>query len=149
VNRLVRNWGHVFLYDEPTLRGALADAGFSAIVRVAPGESSHPALSGIDRHEQEVGKDPNERETLALEATASVENTPTSHPRRRCAVRSPSTRWPRKTQPCHLLEIGEGGDGYAGHDRTRAQEALPPAVTCRPELAHEGARQHRANVVAL
>jgi predicted SAM-dependent methyltransferase len=70
VNRFVRNWGHVFLYDEPTLRRALAAAGFSEIVRVTPGQSSHPVLVGMDRHEQEIGKEANELETLALEATA-------------------------------------------------------------------------------
>lgn len=70
VNRLMRNWGHAFIYDEPTLRSALETAGFGAIVRVAPGESSHSELSGIDRHEEEVGKEANELETLGLEATA-------------------------------------------------------------------------------
>ncbi len=69
-NRLVREWGHTFLYNEPTLRSALTQAGFSAIVTVAPGESSHSELRGIDRHEQEIGKENNELETLALEATA-------------------------------------------------------------------------------
>jgi predicted SAM-dependent methyltransferase len=69
-NRLVREWGHTFLYDEPTLRRALGQAGFSQIVSVAPGESEHPELRGVDRHEQEVGRGPNELETLALEACA-------------------------------------------------------------------------------
>jgi SAM-dependent methyltransferase len=69
-NRLVRNWGHTFLYNEATLRGALLATGFSEIVTVAPGESSHPELRGVDRHDQEIGKESNELETLALEATA-------------------------------------------------------------------------------
>jgi SAM-dependent methyltransferase len=69
-NRLVREWGHTFLYDEPTLRGALGAAGFSAVVAVAPGESSHPELRGVDRHQHEIGKENNELETLALEGTA-------------------------------------------------------------------------------
>jgi predicted SAM-dependent methyltransferase len=69
-NRLVRNWGHTFIYDEPTLRKALGAAGFFEIVNVTPGESSHSELRGIDRHEEEIGKEPNELETLALEATA-------------------------------------------------------------------------------
>jgi predicted SAM-dependent methyltransferase len=67
-NRLMRNWGHTFLYDEVTLRGVLADAEFDEIVRVAPGESAHPALAGVDRHEQEIGRTANELETLVLEA---------------------------------------------------------------------------------
>lgn len=69
-NRLVRSWGHTFIYDEPTLRRALSRAGFSEIVTVSPGESSHTELRGIDRHAQEIGRGPNELETLALEATA-------------------------------------------------------------------------------
>jgi predicted SAM-dependent methyltransferase len=69
-NRLVREWGHTFIHDERTLRGALAAAGFSEIVRVSPGESAHPELSGVDRHEEEVGREANELETLAFEATA-------------------------------------------------------------------------------
>ncbi len=69
-NRLVRNWGHTFLYNEATLRRALLATGFSDIVAVAPGQSSHPELEGVDRHEQEIGRENNELETLALEATA-------------------------------------------------------------------------------
>jgi predicted SAM-dependent methyltransferase len=69
-NRLMREWGHTFIYDERTLRLALTAAGFSEIVRVAPGESSHAELSRVDRHEEEVGKASNELETLALKATA-------------------------------------------------------------------------------
>jgi predicted SAM-dependent methyltransferase len=69
-NRLVREWGHTFIYDELTLRSALTTAGFSEIVKVAPGESAHPELRGIDRHHEEIGKEANELETLALEAAA-------------------------------------------------------------------------------
>ncbi len=69
-NRLARNWGHTFLYDEATLRGALLSTGFSEIATATPGESSHPELRGVDRHEQEIGPENNELETLALEATA-------------------------------------------------------------------------------
>lgn len=69
-NRFVRHWGHTFIYNEPTLRKALREAGFVEIMNVTPGESSHSALRGIDRHEEVIGKEPNELETLALEARA-------------------------------------------------------------------------------
>lgn len=69
-NRLMRQWGHTFLYDERTLRLALAGVGFSEITRVRPGDSAHVALRGVDRHAEEVGAAANELETLALEATA-------------------------------------------------------------------------------
>jgi predicted SAM-dependent methyltransferase len=70
VNRLMRCWGHTFIYDETTLRRSLSVAGFSEIVTVAPGESSHPDLTGVDRHELEIGRAANDLETLALEARA-------------------------------------------------------------------------------
>ena len=70
-NRLVRRWGHVFLYDERTLRGALEATGFSEIIRVRPGESAHEALRGVDRHHEEIGVDANDLETLAFEAIAA------------------------------------------------------------------------------
>lgn len=69
-NRLVRSWGNSSMYDEPTLRRALETAGFSEIVSVMPGESQYPELQGADRHHEEIGKEPNDLETLALEATA-------------------------------------------------------------------------------
>ena len=69
-NRLVRNWGHTFIYDEATLRTALRDAGFHDIVTVEPRTSSHPELHGIDRHHEEIGTTANDLETLLLEATA-------------------------------------------------------------------------------
>jgi predicted SAM-dependent methyltransferase len=69
-NRLMRSWGHTFIYDEQTLRRALEAAGFTEIVVVRPGASSHPALQGRDRHELEIGRAANELETLALEARA-------------------------------------------------------------------------------
>jgi predicted SAM-dependent methyltransferase len=69
-NRLVRAWGHTFIYDEPTLHAALRDAGFHDVVRVAPGASDHAALRGVDHHHEEIGTAANELETLAFEATA-------------------------------------------------------------------------------
>jgi predicted SAM-dependent methyltransferase len=69
-NRMVRNWGHTFIYDDATLGAALAAAGFHDIVAVTPCESSHPELRGVDRHHEEIGVAANELETLALEATA-------------------------------------------------------------------------------
>lgn len=69
-NRLVNGWGHRFVYNEATLRRALEGAGFDQVVRVAPGESSHEVLRGIDRHHEEVGPEADRIETLTLEATA-------------------------------------------------------------------------------
>jgi predicted SAM-dependent methyltransferase len=48
VNEALRLWGHTFVYDEPELRALLAEAGFSAIQRVAHGKSEHPDLRGLE-----------------------------------------------------------------------------------------------------
>jgi predicted SAM-dependent methyltransferase len=69
-NRLMSHWGHLFIYDATTLRRALEAAGFGQIARMAPGESSHAVLRGVDRHHEEVGPMEDRIETLTLEATA-------------------------------------------------------------------------------
>jgi predicted SAM-dependent methyltransferase len=69
INRVVRDWGHQFLYDEPTLTRLLEAAGFRNVVRCAPHESEHPELVAVDRHHEETGERMNRIETLLLEAT--------------------------------------------------------------------------------
>jgi predicted SAM-dependent methyltransferase len=63
-----RSWGHRFIYDEPTLRLRLEEAGFGAVVRRRLGESDHAALTGI---ENETRYPPGllDFESIALEAT--------------------------------------------------------------------------------
>jgi len=51
LNRAFRGWGHQFLYNERTLRASLLDAGFADIVARSYGESAHPELRGLERHE--------------------------------------------------------------------------------------------------
>ncbi len=48
INTQMHAWGHRFLYDEATLRGSFAAAGFADIRRVAVGESADPFLARID-----------------------------------------------------------------------------------------------------
>lgn len=72
INRVMRSWGHTFLYDEPTLTEALIHAGFETVVRVAPNRSEHPALVDVDRHGEEIGERFNEIESLVLEATVGA-----------------------------------------------------------------------------
>src|SRR5438045_4585306 len=52
INRAFRGWGHQFLYNERTMRATLLDAGFAEVVRCEYGESTHPELRGIERHEK-------------------------------------------------------------------------------------------------
>jgi predicted SAM-dependent methyltransferase len=52
LNRAFHGWGHQFLYNERTLAATLRDAGFANVQRVAYGESEHPELRGLERHEK-------------------------------------------------------------------------------------------------
>ncbi|HEY0143627.1 MAG TPA: methyltransferase domain-containing protein [Thermoanaerobaculia bacterium] len=54
MNRAFRGWGHQFLYNETTLRATLNEAGFSQIVRVEYGQSTHPELQNLERHEKSL-----------------------------------------------------------------------------------------------
>jgi predicted SAM-dependent methyltransferase/GT2 family glycosyltransferase len=67
VNNFVRAWGHQFIYDEQTLRHALATVGFVDVARRPVGESDDPKLTGLERHLAEAPEF-NEYETLVLEA---------------------------------------------------------------------------------
>ena len=71
INRVVRDWGHTFLFDEETLTGLLRRAGFTRIERGVPGESDHPDLNAVERHHEEIGERINRIETLLLEALVS------------------------------------------------------------------------------
>ena len=64
-NDLVRSWGIRWTYDEEDLTAKLREAGFGAVRRREPGESLHPALRGLERHEPEWA---NRAEDLCLEA---------------------------------------------------------------------------------
>lgn len=70
INRMMHSWGHIYLYDEGTLRRVLTRAGFRQVVRCEPGMSGHAELVGVDRHADSIGDLPNRIESLILEATA-------------------------------------------------------------------------------
>lgn len=72
LNHGVRAWGHVFLYDESTLREELARAGFRDVVRRALNESDDPALRGLETHARTVGGEAHVAwETMVLEGIRS------------------------------------------------------------------------------
>jgi predicted SAM-dependent methyltransferase len=73
LNRMVRDWGHQFLYDETTLRQLLIEEGFVDIVRCEVGQSSHADLIGVERHQEAIGDVHNKIETMVLEASAPME----------------------------------------------------------------------------
>lgn len=66
INSFVREWGHIFIYDEKALKLALEEAGFAEIARCALNESRSPSLRNI---EHETRRPPGflRLETLTLE----------------------------------------------------------------------------------
>jgi predicted SAM-dependent methyltransferase len=52
MNTAFHGWGHQFLWNFATLKATLLDAGFGKVVRGQYGESIHPELRAIERHEQ-------------------------------------------------------------------------------------------------
>jgi predicted SAM-dependent methyltransferase len=68
INRLFREWGHQFLYDEDTLGEALATAGFVDVRRMSVGHSDDPNFDGIDFHGESIPAEWNDFETMVLEA---------------------------------------------------------------------------------
>jgi predicted SAM-dependent methyltransferase len=67
LNTYLRSWGHRFVYDEEELTAKLEEAGFSDVRRCEPGESTHAALRGLERHGGEEWI--NKAEAMCIEAT--------------------------------------------------------------------------------
>ena len=68
INNFFRAWGHLFLYDQETLRHALFTSGFRDIKFYKPGESEDPALKNIESHGREISEEINQFETIVIEA---------------------------------------------------------------------------------
>jgi predicted SAM-dependent methyltransferase len=69
INHFVRAWGHLFIYDENTLRFAMERAGFKNIRRCGINESDVPALRNIE-HEERSPPGFLRLETIAVEGVA-------------------------------------------------------------------------------
>jgi hypothetical protein len=69
LNRMMQMFDLRYLYDEATLRRALARTGFHNIVRCEPGNSQHTKLVGVEFHPHTIGKIRNRIESMILEAT--------------------------------------------------------------------------------
>lgn len=67
VNNFFRDWGHRFIYDEPTLRCELAAAGFAGVVRRELNASDDPNLRGLE-NESRMPAGFLALETMVLEA---------------------------------------------------------------------------------
>jgi predicted SAM-dependent methyltransferase len=67
LNDQLRLWGHRYVYDQEDLEARLGEAGFEPVKRLAPGESEHEALRGIESHGGAEWV--NRAEAMCLEAT--------------------------------------------------------------------------------
>ena len=67
LNTYMRSWGHLFLYDRPTLSDALISAGFEGITEYEPGRSTDTKLSSLECHHLNIGQASNRFETMVVE----------------------------------------------------------------------------------
>jgi predicted SAM-dependent methyltransferase len=75
INRAFRGWGHQFVYNFAALQATLIDAGFANVVRCEYGESTHPELRGLEKHEKNEDFD-GISHILIVEATGRSVSTP-------------------------------------------------------------------------
>jgi len=68
LNQSFRGWGHQFLYNAQTLTAVLRRAGFERVDFVTYGESAHPELHGLERHERSADS-PELPHVLVVEAS--------------------------------------------------------------------------------
>lgn len=68
IHHFLRAWGHRIIYDEPMLRAALEDAGFTGVTECGLNDSGEPALRGL-ANEERLPEGFLRLETLTLEAT--------------------------------------------------------------------------------
>ena len=68
INNFVRDWGHLFIYDEKTLRSSLEKAGFTSVTRWLLNKSDDDSLQNLENEERMPGGFL-QLETLSLEGT--------------------------------------------------------------------------------
>jgi predicted SAM-dependent methyltransferase len=68
LNNFVRNWGHQFVYDQETMRYAMAAAGFEAIAAREINDSPHAALQDLE-NEARMPRGFLALESMIMEAT--------------------------------------------------------------------------------
>ncbi len=71
LNRSFYGWGHRFLYNPQMLDVVVRSAGFARLARCDRGESEHPELRGLERHEPYPDV-PELRHVLVIEASGRL-----------------------------------------------------------------------------
>lgn len=69
INHFYYGWGHIFIFDAPTLIRLLGSLGFHDPVQFSVGESDDPELIGAETHGKVIGKEFNDLETMVIQAT--------------------------------------------------------------------------------
>ncbi len=72
INNFVRDWGHLFIYDEKTLRSSLEKAGFTEIVRCDLNESKDESFRNLE-NEKRMPKGFVKLESFTLEGTKIID----------------------------------------------------------------------------
>jgi predicted SAM-dependent methyltransferase len=73
INNFVRDWGHLFIYDEKTLRSSLEKAGFTKIIRCDLNESEDESFRNLE-NEKRMPKGFLKLESVILEGTKVLDN---------------------------------------------------------------------------
>ncbi len=73
INNFVRDWGHLFIYDEKTLRASFEKAGFKKIIRCELNESKDELLQNLE-NEKRQPKTFLKLESVTLEGTKAVDS---------------------------------------------------------------------------
>jgi predicted SAM-dependent methyltransferase len=73
INNFVRDWGHLFIYDEKTLHSSLEKAGFTKIIRCDLNESKDKSLRNLE-NEKRMPKGFLKLESVILEGTKVLDS---------------------------------------------------------------------------
>ena len=69
IENIVLNHGHMALWSKELLFVCLSAVGFKQIIDHDSGQSTHPELVDVDRHDRAIGKHADWVETIAIEGT--------------------------------------------------------------------------------
>lgn len=73
INHFMRDWGHLFIYDEKTLRSSLEKAGFTRVTRCALNQSEDDSLRNLE-NEKRMPEGFLRLETITLEGRKLVDS---------------------------------------------------------------------------
>jgi SAM-dependent methyltransferase len=75
INNYFRDWGHQLIHNKSSITKLLEYCGFQLLAFEKVGESSDPALAGLERHGAMITDAYNKYETMVIEAVKPVDKT--------------------------------------------------------------------------